>query len=76
MSWSIEWCTRTGSVRWFQARGTVLQDHEGKPRRMVGTDLDVTSLKRAEEEKALLEAKLRKFPEMLAHQSGGRSLCR
>ena len=50
---------KDGSVRWFQARGTVLQDHEGKPRRMVGTDLDVTSLKRAEEEKALLEAKLR-----------------
>jgi PAS domain S-box-containing protein len=39
---------KNGGIRWFLARGTVFRDAGGQPYRMVGTDTDITELKRAE----------------------------
>ena len=38
-----------GEVRWIHARGEVIRSPGGKPERMVGTSLDITERKRAEE---------------------------
>ena len=40
---------RDGGIRWFLARGAAVRDATGKPLRLVGTDTDVTDIKRAEE---------------------------
>jgi PAS domain S-box-containing protein len=40
---------RHGHVRWISARGRVYRDPAGKPVRMVGTNLDITERKEAEE---------------------------
>ena len=39
---------RHGELRWISARGQVFRDGRGQPLRMIGTNLDVTNLKRAE----------------------------
>src|SRR4051812_31856266 len=39
-----------GETRWLSARGAVLRDARGEPRRLVGITLDTTDRKRAEEE--------------------------
>jgi PAS domain S-box-containing protein len=42
---------KSGEWRWVQSRGRVVQfDSEGKPLRFVGTNLDITDRKRAEQE--------------------------
>ena len=41
---------RHGELRWIAARGRVFRDSRGKPLRMLGTNVDVTNLKRAEAE--------------------------
>ncbi len=38
-----------GETRWLAAKGQVLNDHEGRPVRMVGVNFDVTERKRTEE---------------------------
>lgn len=43
---------KDGSVIWISARGSVLHDESGKPYRMVGTDMDITSRKEAEAARA------------------------
>ena len=40
---------RTGEERWIAARGHVYRDGTGKPIRMIGTNVDITERKRAEE---------------------------
>jgi PAS domain S-box-containing protein len=40
---------KDGSIRWFLARGTVIQHQDGTPQRMIGTDTDITLRKQAEE---------------------------
>jgi PAS domain S-box-containing protein len=44
----------TGEVRWVEARGDVLLDESGRPWRMVGTCLDITTRRNAEEARARL----------------------
>src|SRR5262249_38897259 len=41
--------SKDGSTRWHLSRGTVLRDADGKPVRFLGTNTDITDLKRAEE---------------------------
>src|SRR5262249_32335221 len=48
---------RDGSTRWRLARGTVLRDPQGRPIRFIGSAVDITDLKRAEE--ALRQANAR-----------------
>ena len=38
-----------GAVRWIQSRGNVMPDAEGRPRRMLGINLNITDRKRTEE---------------------------
>ncbi len=47
--------TKSGERHWWLARGQILRDSEGQPRRLTGTLTDITEAKRAEEE--LLKAK-------------------
>ncbi len=41
--------TKSGDTRWIRARGKASYDANGAPARMSGTNMDITSLKRAEE---------------------------
>jgi PAS domain S-box-containing protein len=43
-----------GSVRWIRAHGTVEKDAAGVPRRAVGTNLDITDIRRIERDQAKL----------------------
>jgi PAS domain-containing protein len=49
-NWSMEYRIRTatGRTRWIDSRGQVFYDAAGKPRRMVGIDLDFTARRLAE----------------------------
>jgi PAS domain S-box-containing protein len=47
-----------GRQRWISARGTVIRDAGGLPSRMVGTNIDVTDQKLAEEQIRLLNSSL------------------
>src|SRR5262245_675555 len=57
--WNKEFRARSkdGSTRWHLSRGTVVRTPEGKPLRFIGTTVDITDLKRAEE--ALRESEQR-----------------
>lgn len=46
---------RDGSIRWFLARGAVVEHEDGRPQRMIGTYTDITAQKEAEQ--ALEDAK-------------------
>lgn len=48
-----------GEVRWMSSHGRVLRDDSGRALRMVGIDMDITALKRAEGELAASEARFR-----------------
>ena len=48
---------KDGSIRWFLARGAVVNRNGGKPVRMLGTDTDVT--KHKQDERALRESEAR-----------------
>jgi PAS domain S-box-containing protein len=50
--------TSEGAVRWVIARGRVIRGPEGEPVEMSGITLDVTALRRAEEERARLMREL------------------
>jgi PAS domain S-box-containing protein len=41
---------KDGDWRWILTRGDIIKDHDGKPYRWVGTNLDITERKKAEEE--------------------------
>ncbi len=59
--------TKTGDWRWINSRGRVFaRDEEHQPLRMVGTHIDITERKEAEEEKVLLEDQLHQSQKMEA----------
>lgn len=64
---------RDGSWRWLLSRGMALRDDQGKPIRFAGTRIDITDLKRIEDElrqaKEAAEAASRAKSEFLAHVS-------
>jgi len=64
---------KDGSYRWMLTRGVAVRDAEGKPIRFVGSGIDITDLKRAEEAlqqaKAAAEAANRAKDEFLANVS-------
>ncbi len=49
---------RDGKMRWLRGRGTVIEDGQGKPIRLVGVNVDITERKQADERQALLLAEL------------------
>ncbi len=50
---------RDGAYRWFLGRGTVVRDQDGRPVRMVGSHIDITSRKQTEESLRYQESQLR-----------------
>lgn len=59
--WSMEYriCTASGRTRWIASHGHAFYDDIGRPKRMVGIDLDITARRLAEELARSNEAKLR-----------------
>ena len=67
-----------GEIRWINARGNVLPDSSGNPRRMFGVNIDITERKQTE---AALEQRVAERTQGAARDSGGaapiaRTLCR
>ena len=50
--------TKSGELRWFQARGQAIWDEQGRPVRMSGSFSDITARKHAEEQLAESERRL------------------
>jgi PAS domain S-box-containing protein len=57
---------KDGSVFWFLTRGSAIRDINGIPNRMIGTDTDITALKRTEEALRESEARFRALTESAA----------
>ena len=54
----LQFRLRDGRTRWGLVRGQAIYDEQGKPERMVGVDLDITSQKEATEQIGRLNEKL------------------
>ena len=69
LQWKNEHRVRAkdGSIRWLQARGTVLRDRGGKPIRFIGASADITDRKRAEE---ALRERERQLDSLMGHLPG------
>ncbi len=61
---------KDGSVRWFLSRGSVLRRPDGAPHRMIGTKVDITERKQAEEAVREREAMLRVTDREVQHLVG------
>ena len=61
---------KDGSVKWFLSRGSAIRAEDGTVRRMVGTKVDITELKRAEEAIRENEAELRASNEEIQYLAG------
>lgn len=59
--------TEQKEERYIKGNGLVLRDASGKPERMIGTNTDITSRKRAEEEILQLNRNLDQFANITAH---------
>ncbi len=65
--WEYRITHPTGEVRWIASRARIFRDDAGRPARMIGTNVDITELRRAEEAlKALNEALERRVAERTA----------
>jgi PAS domain S-box-containing protein len=60
-------CHKDGSYRWMISRGVAVRDAEGKPIRFLGTGIDITALKRAEE---ALRERERQLDSLMGHLPG------
>jgi PAS domain S-box-containing protein len=49
-----------GTVRWLAARGVVFKNGDGKPRRLVGVNIDITERRKTEEDMARLLSELQR----------------
>ena len=61
---------KDGSVRWFLSRGSAIRAEDRTVRRIVGTKVDITELKRAEQAIRENEAKLRASNEEIQYLAG------
>ena len=61
---------RDGGLRWCVAKGTVMRRPDGSPFRIVGTEIDITERKRAEEAIRENEAGLRASHSEIQHLAG------
>ena len=61
---------KDGSVRWFLSRGSAIRAEDGTVRRIVGTKVDITELKGAEQAIRENEAKLRASNEEIQYLAG------
>ncbi|MBK5913358.1 PAS domain S-box protein [Rhodocyclus purpureus] len=66
-SFAIEFRIRDarGEVRWLVSRGNVLLDEGRKPTRVIGVNIDITELKRAEEQLRKLSQAVEQSPESI-----------
>jgi PAS domain S-box-containing protein len=67
--WEVEYRIRhrrSGEWHWYRERGVALRDATGKPYRMAGSLEDISARKRAEAERAHLEAQLRQAQKLEA----------
>ena len=68
---------RDKTVYWFLARGHVIHDDKGQPYRMIGTDTDITDIKKAEEaDKKLKEKNIRAAAIVEAQENERRRIAR
>jgi PAS domain S-box-containing protein len=56
--WRVRW--PDGQLRWLAGRAWVFKDEAGKPRRLLGVNIDITERKQAEESLRMREAQLQK----------------
>ncbi len=49
-AWEYRFIRADGQVRWMEGRGRIFRDPDGKPLRLIGTNVDITERKRAEEQ--------------------------
>jgi PAS domain S-box-containing protein len=49
-AWEYRFIRTDGQVRWMEGRGRIFRDPNGKPLRMIGTNVDITERKQAEEQ--------------------------
>lgn len=63
--WEYRFYHATGELRWMECRGRIIRGEDGKPRRMVGTNLDITGRKLAQLALQRSEAELRTLTESI-----------
>jgi PAS domain S-box-containing protein len=49
-AWEYRFVRADGQIRWMEGRGRIFRDPDGKPLRLIGTNVDITERKRAEEQ--------------------------
>jgi PAS domain S-box-containing protein len=60
-SWEYRFFREDGELRWMEAKATIIRGPEGQPLHMIGTNLDITERKDAEESLKRSEDQYRKF---------------